>query len=256
MLGQLWDAGNTTTLARYLDLLGSAGLIAGLQKYAGSAVTRRASSPKLNVLNTALMTADSGYSFAEAQADRTYWGRIVESAVGAHLYNTATSPTSIRYWRDRTREVDFVLQRGPKIVAIEVKGGRPRRSDSRALEAFAARFREATALLVGENGIPLNEFSHGSRRYLVRRNMSHVERTCTEVPPARDDQRSQTTSRPLKAYRDAPAYVLLGDAGAGKTTAFETECNALGDEAILLTARDFNPTTRTTIRNGVTRRSS
>ena len=121
-------------------------------------MTRRASSPKLNVLNTALMTADSGYSFAEAQADRTYWGRIVESAVGAHLYNTATSDIRIRYWRDRTREVDFVLQRGPKLVAIEVKSGPPRRSDSRALEAFAARFRGATALLVGENGIPLNEF--------------------------------------------------------------------------------------------------
>lgn len=158
MLGQLWDAGNTTTLARYLDLLGSAGLVVGLQKYAGSAVTRRASSPKLNVLNTALMTADSGYSFAEAQADRTYWGRIVESAVGAHLYNTATSDIRIRYWRDRTREVDFVLQRGPKLVAIEVKSGPPRRSDSRALEAFAERFRGATPLLVGENGIPLNEF--------------------------------------------------------------------------------------------------
>lgn len=70
--------------------------------------------------------------------------------------------------------------------------------------------------------------------------MSHVERTCTEVPPSGDDQRAQTTSRPLKEYRDLPAYVLLGDAGAGKTTAFATECNALGDEAILLTARDFN----------------
>ena len=158
MLGQLWDAGNTTTLARYLDLLGSAGLVAGLQKYTGSAVTRRASSPKLNVLNTALMTADSGYSFAEAQADRTFWGRVVESAVGAHLHNTATSDIRVRYWRDGPREVDFVLQRGPKLVAIEVKSGPPRRADSRTLEAFAARFRGSTTLLVGENGIPLNEF--------------------------------------------------------------------------------------------------
>ena len=158
MLGQLWDAGNTTTLARYLDLLGSAGLVAGLQKYTASAVTRRASSPKLNVLNTALMTAESGYSFAEAQSDRTFWGRIVESAVGAHLHNTATSGIRIRYWRDRTGEVDFVLQRGPKLVAIEVKSGPPRRADSRALAAFAARFRRAKKLLVGDNGIPLNEF--------------------------------------------------------------------------------------------------
>ena len=161
MLGQLWDAGNTTTLARYLDLLGSAGLIAGLQKYAGSAVRRRGSSPKLNVLNNALMTAASGYSFAEAQADRTFWGRIVESAVGAHLVNTVASDIRVRYWRDGVREVDFVLQRGPKLVAIEVKSGPPRRSDSQTLVAFANRFsRSATVrcLLAGSGGVPLNEF--------------------------------------------------------------------------------------------------
>ena len=161
MLGQLWDAGNTTTLARYLDLLGSAGLIAGLQKYAGSAVRRRGSSPKINVLNNALMTAASGYSFAAAQADRTFWGRIVESAVGAHLYNTAASDIRVRYWRDGAREVDFVLQRGPKLVAIEVKSGPPRRTDSQTLDAFAIRFRGSATvrcLLVGSGGVPFNEF--------------------------------------------------------------------------------------------------
>ena len=161
MLGQLWDAGNTTTLARYLDLLGNAGLIAGLQKYAGSAVRRRGSSPKLNVLNNALMTADSGYSFAEAQVDRTFWGRIVESAVGAHLVNTAAPDIRVRYWRDGPREVDFVLQRGPKLVAIEVKSGPPRRTDSQTLDAFATRFRgwaTVRCLLVGSGGVPINEF--------------------------------------------------------------------------------------------------
>ena len=68
MLGQLQDAGNTTTLARYLDLLATAGLIAGLPNHAGAAHRRRASSPKLNALNTALMTALSGYTFDEAKA--------------------------------------------------------------------------------------------------------------------------------------------------------------------------------------------
>ena len=141
--------------------LWDAGLIAGLQKYAGSAVRRRGSSPKLNVLNNALMTADSGYSFAAAQVDRTFWGHIVESAVGAHLVNTAAADIRVRYWRDGVREVDFVLQRGPKLVAIEVKSGPPRRSDTGALEAFANRFsRSATVrcLLAGSGGVPLNEF--------------------------------------------------------------------------------------------------
>ena len=55
MLGQLQDAGNTTTLAHYLDLLAGAGLVTGLPKYAGSIARRRASSPKLQVFNTALI---------------------------------------------------------------------------------------------------------------------------------------------------------------------------------------------------------
>ena len=62
--------------------------------------------------------------------------------------------------------------------------------------------------------------------------MSRVERTCTEIPPAVDDQRQYPEYRPLKDYRDVPAYVLLGDPGAGKTTAFKTECEALGESAI------------------------
>ena len=156
MLGQLQDAGNTTTLARYLDLLQTAGLIAGVPKYA-SRPHRRGSSPKLTVLNTALMTARSGYSFEEAKADRTFWGRIVESAVGAHLFNTATSDTRLYYWRDGQDEVDFVLRRGPRLVAIEVKSG-PRRGSLSGLEKFAERFQPRRSLLVGEGGVPLNEF--------------------------------------------------------------------------------------------------
>ena len=157
MLGHLQDAGNTTTLARYLDLLANAGMLAGLQKYANQPQRSRASSPKLNVLNTALMTAGSGYSFTEAQADRSFWGRIVESAVGAHLLNTATTGIHLYYWRDGQFEVDFVLQRGPRTVAIEVKSG-VKRTTLRGLDEFARRFNPHRSLLIGEGGVPLNEF--------------------------------------------------------------------------------------------------
>ena len=157
MLGELDGAGHTVTLARYLDLLQRAGLLAGLPKYA-SRPHRRGSSPKLNVLNTALMTAGSGYTFDEARADRTFWGRIVESAIGAHLLNTATSDVRLHYWRDGPHEVDFVLRRGPRVVAIEVKSG-PRRGAPRGLETFTERFRPQRSLVVGEAGdVPLHEF--------------------------------------------------------------------------------------------------
>ena len=157
MLGQLQDAGNTTTLARYLDLLSNAGLLTGLPRYASQQFRRRASSPKLNVLNTALMTAGSGYSFEEAQADRTFWGRIVESAVGAHLYNTATRDIGLYYWRGRSREVDFVLNRGPRLVAFEVKSG-PDEVDLSGMREFGTRFGAHRSVVVGAGGVPLNEF--------------------------------------------------------------------------------------------------
>ncbi|MCZ0944204.1 MAG: AAA family ATPase [Gammaproteobacteria bacterium] len=157
MLGQLQDAGNATTLARYLDLLSTAGLLAGLPKYAPSFQRVRASSPKLNILNTALMTAGSGYTFEQAQADRTFWGRLVESAVGAHILNTASNDIRTHYWREKLLEVDFVLRRGRRTVAIEVKSGRDR-GRLRGLEAFEQKFNPHRAMLVGERGTPLDEF--------------------------------------------------------------------------------------------------
>ena len=157
MLGQLQDAGNTTTLARYLELLSSAGLLTGLQRWSSQPQRRRASSPKLNILNTALMTAGSGYSFEEARADRTFWGRISESGVGAHLVNSAESDIRVHYWRDRSLEVDFVLQRGARIVSIEVKSG-PGAGAQRGFDEFRERFNPHRSVLVGDEGVPLSEF--------------------------------------------------------------------------------------------------
>ena len=105
----------SNTLAHYLDLLAGAGMVAGLPKFAGEQVRQRASSPKLQVLNTALMSAQSGRSFVEARRDPELWGRLVESAVGAHLVNSAMGTgIQVEYWRDRGAEVDFVVSRGPR----------------------------------------------------------------------------------------------------------------------------------------------
>jgi predicted AAA+ superfamily ATPase len=158
MLGQLQDAGNTTTLANYLDLLGGAGMLTGLQKFAGKAVRQRGSSPKLQVMNTALMTAQSGLSPQEARADREFRGRLVESAVGAHLANAAANGVcELFYWREQNREVDFVIRSGRTVVAIEVKSGRAPDAFS-GLTAFAEAFKPKRTLLVGGDGISLEEF--------------------------------------------------------------------------------------------------
>ena len=158
MTGQLQDAGNTTTLAHYLDLLAGAGVLTGLPKYAGDTARRQRSSPKFQVFNTALITAQSGMTQAEAFADREFWGRLTESAVGAHLLNASVGgECELFYWRERNREVDFVVKRGRKLLAIEVKSGRTTTSLP-GMEAFANSFKPDRLLIVGTGGIALERF--------------------------------------------------------------------------------------------------
>lgn len=157
MIAELNEAKHTVTLAEYLQLLTQAKLLAGLHKYAVHEVRKRNSVPKLVIFNTALMSAIQDYTFAEAQADRSYWGRLVESSVGAHLLNTCDNDTQVYYWRDKSDEVDFVLAKGRKLAAIEVKSAaNPVRA--RGLEVFAQRNSSAKIMLVGAGGIPLAEF--------------------------------------------------------------------------------------------------
>jgi predicted AAA+ superfamily ATPase len=161
MLGRLTDAGNTTTLAHYIDLLAGSGMLAGLPKYDGTdaAARRRASSPKLLALNTALMTAGSGRSFEAARADGQFWGRLAETAVGAHLAN-GPAPARVGYWRQGGREVDFVVaprDPGGRPLAIEVTSGRGRDVQP-GMAAFERAHPGGRRLQVGGRGMGLEEF--------------------------------------------------------------------------------------------------
>src|SRR5918994_1176254 len=160
MLGTLTDAGNTVTLAHYLELLGGAGMVTGVGKYSGSAVRRRASSPKLLALNTALMTAASRSTFKRAKSDPAFWGRLVMSAVGTHLWAHA-DPDDLCYWRAGNADVDWIVRPGSlargadRPIAIEVRAGHSRAN--RGLAAFG-RVERARPLVIGAGGIPIEDF--------------------------------------------------------------------------------------------------
>lgn len=157
MIGQLQDVGNTTTLAHYLALLGGAWMLTGLDKFAGDQARSRAASPKLQALNTALITAQLPQSFTMARQDGELWGRLVESAVGAHLLNTAPPGMEITYWRERNQEVDFVLRQGERLLPIEVKSGRNKGALS-GLRSFTESYKTGGSLLVGTGGVTLEKF--------------------------------------------------------------------------------------------------
>jgi hypothetical protein len=157
LMGQLQDAGNTTTLAHYLGLLETAGLLSGLDKYAADVVRQRSSSPKFQVFNNALISAQRPDHFADVMKDPAAWGRMVESAVGAHLLNVAAAKKiALNYWREGGNEVDFVVQKGKQCIAIEVKSNMS--STGKGMQIFNDKFHPNKILLVGDTGIPVGQF--------------------------------------------------------------------------------------------------
>lgn len=164
--GQL-GRGHTLTLADNLARLSQAGLLSGLQKYAGQVVRQRRSPPKFQVHDNALMTAMSSYGFDEAWKDRSHWGRQVESTVGAHLINTADADTKLFYWNESDKEVDFIVEHRGRLAAIEVKLAASTGAHA-GLHEFCRRHTECKPWLVGSEALPLGEFLQRPASYWTR----------------------------------------------------------------------------------------
>jgi predicted AAA+ superfamily ATPase len=157
LLGELQDAGNTTTLSHYLTLLSDSGLLGATEKYVGNVIRKRASKPKFQVFNNALLTAQDDLTYEKALSDSKIWGRLAESAIGAHLINNAiTNNYTVYYWREKNDEVDFILERKNTLIALEVKTGR--RAENNGMRVFAQAFKPKKVLLIGTGGIGIETF--------------------------------------------------------------------------------------------------
>lgn len=157
MLGSLQDAGNTVTLAHYLDLLENAFLVTGLEAWRPGLQSRRGSSPKLVVRNNALAAALSGKIRQDLGTDRTWRGRMVENAVLAHLVQELDGTgAELRWWRDKHWEVDLVIRTPKGLWALEIKSGKP--ENPAGLREFGKRWPEAKLWTIGTGGIPFDEF--------------------------------------------------------------------------------------------------
>ena len=153
MLGQLQDAKNTTTLSHYLQLLETAGLLSGIEKYSPNVIRQRSSSPKFLVHNTALISAQRNISFDDGIQDAKFWRRMVESSVGAHLINFSFSEDyKVHYWKKDNHEIDFILERDGNAIALEVKSNDEKNDTS--FKVFHHQFQQVKIILVGEKGLP------------------------------------------------------------------------------------------------------
>lgn len=157
IMGQLQGAGNTTTLAHYLNLLDTAGLLRGIEKYSPSIIRKRSSSPKFQVHNTALISAQSAPLLNEIQNNPAAWGRIIESAIGAHLLNNSlTSDYELNYWREGDAEVDFIITKNKKSIAIEVKSNKA--STTKGMQQFQKQYESQKMILIGSDGMKWQDF--------------------------------------------------------------------------------------------------
>ena len=159
--GQLQEKGNVTTLASYLNILRECALLTGLQKFSADEARKYNSIPKFQVFNNALLTAYRAKNYEQIRTSPMLWGRWVESAVGAHLLSQAEElDYRLYYWRERDEEVDFIVQSNERILAIEVKSGR--RGMNSGLPAFEKLFHPDARLVVGTQGIPIEDFLRAS----------------------------------------------------------------------------------------------
>ena len=157
MLGALQDAGNTSTLAGYVNLLDESGLLCGLQKYSVDMSRRKASIPKFQVYNNALKMVYTPTTFEQSMMDRKLWGHIVESAIGSYLVSLAfIHRFEVFYWREKNDEVDFILRKKGVLVAIEVKSNSEKRTTG--LDKFNEMFKPHKSFIVGDGGISIEDF--------------------------------------------------------------------------------------------------
>lgn len=138
LLGQLQNKGNTELIKYYLKLYEGAFLVKVLEKFSTNKLKIRSSSPKILPLAPVFYFLNIQDDYRDNEK-----GRVFELIVGAQLVRTGCE---LFYWREGSDEVDYVLKKGRKIWAIEVKSGS--HHNSKGLEKFKALFPEAKQVII------------------------------------------------------------------------------------------------------------
>jgi len=160
IMGQLHDAGNTVTLAHYLELLDKENILCGLQKYSVNKIRVKQSSPRFMVYDTSLLIWAAGTSRNLFLKMPDYKGRLVESAIGAYLLARGREEGfSVYWWREKEKEVDFVIESGTTLTAIEVKSGTVKNTSG--IMEFKKLFPHALCLTIGNQDCSLEDFLLG-----------------------------------------------------------------------------------------------
>ena len=145
------------TVHRYINLLETTCLIQRLPAYAVNRTKRLIKSPKVIWTDPGLVSFLAGHYDAESLATSREAGGIFESLIYLHLNTLAqlmAPKACLYYWRTVTgKEVDFVLEWGRKLLAVEVKlTDRPKYSDIETLKLFLDEYPEMSAAILVHTG--------------------------------------------------------------------------------------------------------
>ena len=157
ILGQLDDAGNATTLTHYLSLLNTGGLLSGIEKYSKEKIRQRASTPKWQVRDNSLLSVMTNKTPEQIQKDNSIFGRFVESLIGVHLLNSSAEGNyKLYYWREADKEVDFIIEKQGKLIAIEVKTNL--KKNFNGIKEFIKRYNPDKTFIIGSEGLQWQDF--------------------------------------------------------------------------------------------------
>lgn len=204
------NGGTMPTIMNYLNLLDKTMMLKPIFKFRSSDTEKYNSSPKMQVYNNAYLTANRNVRFRDVRENNDEWGQWVESAIGAFLLSMAPSlGYKVMYWREerkykdkqgKTRtgifEVDYILQKGDSIVAIEVKSNRVKNlsgiNEFRKVIETKKNLTLTSALVVGNDDMPFEEFCRLDLNELFLVNTGIKNSTqCKSIPLSRLDKREK-----------------------------------------------------------------
>lgn len=148
---------NAVTAGRYLDLLETSFLIHRLPPFLKNRSSRLVKSPKLFFTDSGLAAHMAGVTSIEPGRDDLHRGALFETYVAqnlAALLEAHVPDAQLSYWQEQGRhEVDFVIEAGRKVLAIEVKAAtRWSESELSGLRAFLERTPACIAAILAYNG--------------------------------------------------------------------------------------------------------
>jgi predicted AAA+ superfamily ATPase len=152
LLGQLQDRGNIDLVKHYMTVFEQAFLLKSIRKYSGRKILAKTSSPKIIPMCPALVQYDQEYEET---------GRVFEAIVGTDLLKAFEH---VFYWRDGKYEVDYVVEYGKSLYAIEVKSGRKKIAPG--LSVFQDNFPKAQLKIVHRENY--SDFVRDPRAWLAQ----------------------------------------------------------------------------------------